>query len=96
MKKTIFILSLINLLLLPQYTYATHMPGAGDYALLISIFGLGSGFIIASLIILIHYLVAKSKFTRKKYFFMWLIIFLGTPAALVILFFLIILIGGAF
>ncbi len=96
LKKTIFILTLINLLLLPKYTFATHMPGVGDYTLLLSIVGIAGGFVIASIVVLLHNLLAKTKYTRRKYFIMWLIILLGTPAVLILLFLLIILIGSAF
>ena len=93
MKKTIFILILTNLLLLPNLTYATYMPGFGDYAALIGIAGLAAGFIIASIVVLLHYLIAKNKLTGKRYFIMWLILFFGTPVGILLLFFIIIIIA---
>ena len=92
MKKIIFLLTLINLLFLPAFTYATHMPGGADYAALIGMFGLAVGFIAAPIVVLLHYWIAKNKLTTKKYFRLWLIIFLGTPISLVAILLLILLI----
>jgi len=78
----------ILLLFLSNTLYATRMPGVGDYAGLISIIGIIAGFVFASVIVLIVFLVSRNKNKERKYFKIWIIILIVTPIAFLVIFFL--------
>lgn len=92
MKNSKLIWASLALLLLPFQSFATNMPGGGDYAALIGLGGLIIGFVIATIAFFLHYFIAKTKFSSKKYFYLWLAILLGVPVILELFLFIIIII----
>jgi len=93
MKKIISLFIFLNLIFLPNITFATTMPGVMEYAALIGIAGLIAGLVVGTVILLFRLFTAKTKLTGREYFIMWIKIVLGTPIILLAIFFIIVLIA---
>ncbi len=87
MKKIILILILVSLLLIPELAHATSMAGTSDYAIIVGVFGMIVGLVLALITVFIHHLVTQNKLSQKKNFQLGLSIFIGVPAILLIIFF---------
>lgn len=90
MKKIISTFVFLNLLLIPSYAHANHMPGAMEYAALIGLAGLAAGLVIASIVLLVR-VISKKEYSTRDNFIVWISVFLGTPIVLLAIFFIIIL-----
>ena len=83
------IITLLILLLglsFPFPAYATQMPGAMDYALLILLVSFLAGIVVATVVTLILFLIFKQKYSRKKYLKWWVVIALTFPILAMLVF----------
>jgi len=84
--KTTILLILLLGLFLPCPAYATRMPGAMDYALLIFLFSFIAGVVVATIVTLILFLIFKQKYSRKNYLKWWCVITLAFPILAMLVF----------
>ena len=84
--KVITLLILLLGFFLPCPAYATRMPGAMDYALLILLVSSIAGVAVATVMTLILFLIFRQKYSRKKYLKWWVIITLAFPILAMLLF----------
>ena len=71
---------------LPCPAYATRMPGAMDYALLILLVSSITGVTVATVMTLILFLIFRQKYSKKKYLKWWVVITLAFPTLAMLLF----------
>ena len=84
--KTITLSILLLGFFLPCPAYATQMPGAMDYALLILLVSSIAGVVVATIVTLILFLIFRQKYSRKKYLKWWVVITLAFPTLAMLLF----------
>jgi len=84
--KIVTLLILLLGLFLPCTAYATQMPGAMDYALLILLVSFIAGIVVATVVTLILFLIFKQKYPGKIYLKWWLVIALAFPIIATLLF----------
>ena len=84
--KTTILLILLLELFLSCPAYATQMPGAMDYALLILLVSFIAGIVVATIVILILFLIFKQKYSRKNYLKWWAVITLAFPILAMLVF----------
>jgi amino acid transporter len=84
-KKIITLLIFLGFFL-PCPAYATRMPGAMDYALLILVVSSITGVAVATVMTLILFLIFRQKYSKKKYLKWWVVITLAFPTLAMLLF----------
>ena len=84
-KTTIMLILLLGLFLFCP-AYATRMPGAMDYALLILLVSFIAGVTVATIVTLILFLIFKQKYPGKNYLKWWVVIALAFPILALLVF----------